>query len=125
MGKREVLSNKSKNVIESFKFALAGIWTTIKNERNIRIHFSVMILVIIFGIVFNLELIEWAICVVLFVVVLAGEMLNTAIENVVDLASPEINEKAKIAKDVAAGAELILAIGSAIVGLIIFIPKIF
>lgn len=118
-------SKKSKNVIESFKYAFTGILTTIKNERNIRIHFSVMLLVIIFGIIFNLELIEWTICVVLFVVVLAGEMINTAIENVVDLASPEINEKAKIAKDVAAGAELILAIGSAIVGLLIFIPKIF
>jgi len=64
------------------------------------------------------------ICIILFGLVIGGEMLNSAIETVVDIAMPEINPKAKFAKDVAAGAVLIFAISSAIIGLIIFIPKI-
>ena len=64
------------------------------------------------------------ICIILFSIVIAGELFNTAIETVVDIIMPQKNEKAKIAKDVAAGAVLILAIGSVIAGGMIFIPKI-
>ena len=63
-------------------------------------------------------------CVMLFSIVICGELFNTAIETIVDMVSPEKNEKAKIAKDVSAGAVLVVAIGAAIVGGIIFIPKI-
>ena len=68
--------------------------------------------------------IEWIICVILFALVISAELINTAIETIVDMITMEKNEKAKIAKDVAAGAVLVNAIGSTIIGLIIFIPKI-
>ena len=67
---------------------------------------------------------EWIVCICLFVLVIGGKLFNTAIEIAVDLAMPKINDKAKKSKDIAAGGVLVLVIGSAIIGLIIFIPKI-
>ena len=67
---------------------------------------------------------EWIVCICLFVLVIGGELFNTAIEIAVDLAMPKINDNAKKSKDIAAGGVLVLAIGSAIIGFIIFIPKI-
>ena len=67
---------------------------------------------------------EWIVCICLFVLVIGGELFNTAIESAVDLAMPKINDNAKKSKDIAAGGVLVLVIGSAIIGLIIFIPKI-
>ena len=84
-----------------------------------------MFLVIIAGIVLKISAIEWIICLVLFGLVISLELVNTAIETTVDIAMPEINEKAKFAKDIAAGAVLFSAIISAIIGLIIFVPKLF
>lgn len=113
-----------KKLINSFKYAIEGIATGIKTERNMKIHIVIMILVIIFGIILKISKIEWIICIVLFGFVISLELINTAIENTVDLVTLENNSKAKIAKDVAAGSVLIAAITSAIIGLIIFIPKI-
>ena len=114
-----------KKFIKSFKYAFEGILTGIKEEQNMKIHIIIMILVIIFGIMLKISTIEWIICIVLFGLVISMELINTAIENTVDLVTKEKNEQAKIAKDVAAGAVLVSAIASAIIGLIIFIPKIF
>ena len=113
--------NKLKN---SFKYAIEGIITGIKNETNMKIHITIMIFVIIFGIVLKISKIEWMICIVLFGLVISSELMNTAIENTVDLITMEKNPKAKIAKDVAAGAVLVNAVTSAIIGLLIFLPKI-
>ena len=120
-------SNNSaiKKFLNSFKYAGIGIFTAFKEERNMKFHVLAMLLVIILGFVFHIEIIEWIICIVLFAGVIAGEMINTAIENVVDMITQEKNEKAKIVKDVAAGGVLIWAIGAAIIGFLIFIPKIF
>ena len=115
---------KNKKLINSFKYAFSGIISAFKTERNMKIHVSVMILVILCGIIFKLETWEWIVCICLFALVIGGELFNTAIEIVVDLAMPKINDKAKKSKDVAAGGVLVFAIGSAIIGLIIFIPKI-
>lgn len=84
-----------------------------------------MILVIVAGILLKINKLEWIICVLCFAMVIGGELLNTAIETVVDIAMPYKDEKAKIAKDVSAGAVLVFAIGAVICGLIIFVPKIF
>ena len=115
---------KEKNIIKSFKYAFEGIFTALKTERNMKIHFSIMILVIIFGIILKISKEEWITCIILFGLVISLELVNTAIENAVDLITQEKNPKAKIAKDVAAGAVLISAITAAIIGLMIFIPKI-
>lgn len=113
-----------KKIINSFKYALQGFIQAFKSEKNMKIHIIITILVIIAAIILEISLIEWIICIVLISIVIAAELFNTAIETTVDLAMPEKNEKAKIAKDVSASAVLILSIGAAIIGLIIFLPKI-
>ncbi len=115
---------KTKRLINSFKYAFTGMATSFKTEQNMKIHILVMILVIIAGIVLKISSLDWIILVIMFGLVISAELFNTAIETVVDMITKEKNEKAKIAKDVAAGAVLVLAIASVIVGLIIFIPKI-
>ena len=115
--------NKSKNVISSFKYAFQGMFSALKTERNLKIHVTIMMLVIIAGIVLKISKIEWIICIILFGLVIGGEMLNSAIETVVDIAMPDINSKAKFAKDAAAGAVLVFAIASAIIGFMMFGPK--
>ena len=113
-----------KKLIKSFKYAFEGIFTGIKEEQNMKIHIIIMILVIIFGIMLKINITEWIICILLFGLVISMELMNTAIENTVNLITKEKNQQAKIAKDVAAGAVLVSAIVSAIIGLMIFVPKI-
>lgn len=109
----------------SFKYASEGIITTIKEERNMFIHFLIAIIVVITGIYVRLSLNEWLICLLLFALVFSLELINTAIENTVDLVTTKKNKKAKLAKDAAAGAVLIAAIFASIIGIIIFLPKFF
>ena len=118
------IKEKHKKLINSFKYAFAGLISSLKTEQNMRIHILAVILVIIAGFVLKISLIEWCICITLCGMVIFAELINTAIETTVDIAMPEINEKAKLAKDISAAAVLILAISSAIVGCIIFVPKI-
>lgn len=115
---------KKKKLINSFKYAFTGIFSALKKERNLKIHFSIMTMVILFGFLLNIELWEWFVCICLFGMVISGEMFNTAIEGIVDVIMPEKNEKAKVIKDVAAGAVLVLAIAAFIIGILIFMPKI-
>ncbi len=122
MKKRKM--RKMKKIRNSFKYAIEGIWTSFKTERNMKIHIFIMILVIIAGIILKIDKLEWIICITLFAIVIAGELFNTSIETIVDMVMPEKNEKAKIAKDVSAGAVLVVAIGAAIIGLVIFVPRI-
>ena len=89
-----------------------------------KIHILIMILVILAGIILKIDALDWIILIIMISLVISAELFNTTIETVVDMITKEKNEKAKIAKDVAAGAVLVLAIGSVIIGLIIFIPKI-
>lgn len=113
-----------KRLFKSFKYAIEGIIYAFKFEQNIIVHTLVMILVIILGLKLQISYTEWLICLILFGLVIATELINTSIEAIVDLACPKINPLAKIAKDTASGAVLIFALTSAIAGLIIFLPKI-
>ena len=115
---------KTKKLINSFKYAIQGLIVSFKKERNMKIHILIMILVILAGIFLKISKIEWIICIILFALVISGELFNTAIETVVDIAMPYRDKKAKLAKDVSAGAVLIFATASAVIGGIIFIPKI-
>ena len=83
-----------------------------------------MLMVIIAGVILRINTTEWSIVLILFGLVISLELINTAIENAVDLVTEEYNEKAKNAKDIAAGAVLFSAIIAAIIGFIIFLPKI-
>ena len=114
---------KEQPLLKTLSYGFNGILYTLKHERNMVIHFLVMILVIIAGIVFKITFVEWGVCFVLFALVLSLELMNTAIENVVDLVTEEKKAKAKIAKDAAAGSVLIAAIFSVIIGISIFLPR--
>ena len=114
---KKELGIDKKRLVHSFKYAFSGIWFAIKTQRNMAI------LVIICGFLFHISYLEWLSCLILIALVLMAEMFNTAIEYVVDLASPEIHPLAKAAKDVASAGVLMMAIISAILGLIIFVPK--
>ena len=105
-------------------YALEGIKKAIKSEKNIKIDIVVAILVIIAAVVLNINTFEWIICIILIGGVISAEMINTAIEAVVDLYTRQKQELAAKAKDIAAGAVLIKAIISATIGGVIFIPKI-
>ena len=110
--------------IQSFGYALSGIKTVFTSETNMKIHLVITTGVIICGFIFKINVTEWSLCLLCMALVIGGEMLNTAIENIVNLASPEFHPLAGKAKDIAAGAVLICAIISVIVGSLIFLPKI-
>ncbi len=114
-----------KQRILSFKFAFEGIGYVLRTQPNAWIHALITLVVIIVSFWLSLDNHEWALLILTIVVVWMAEMSNTAIEAVVDLLSPEIQQKAKIAKDVSAGAVLISAIGAIIVGTLIIGPRIF
>lgn len=116
---------KNKKLINSFKYAFKGIGSAVGGERNMKIHFVMMMLVILAGIFFNIAIWEWITCFILFGLVIGMECVNTAIEIVVDMVSPKYNEAAGRAKDIAAGGVLACAIGAAVAGLFIFLPKLF
>jgi diacylglycerol kinase len=107
-----------------FLFAFRGICKAFATERNMRIHAVIALLVIVCGFIFNISRMEWMLCLLCFGLVFGAEMINSAVERVVDLVSPEKHELAKNAKDMSAGAVLVCAIFSAVVGLIIFVPKV-
>ncbi len=122
--KKEKFKHHNKNLLYSFGYAFQGIYSSFKSERNIKIHIFMMFLVILFGILLEISLLEWFVCIILFIIVIAGELFNTAIETVVDMVSPNKSEKAKLAKDISAGGVLVLTVGAFIIGVFIFIPKI-
>ena len=117
---RGKLKQKGLNrLFKSFKYAFTGIFTALKQEKNMNIHLAMAILVIIMGIILKISKTEWMVCIIMITLVICSELFNT----IVDMITTEKNEKAKIAKDISAGAVLITAIGAAVVGIIIFLPK--
>lgn len=119
------LGRGTHSLLMSFAHAIDGVLGALKTERNLIIHFGAMALVIVFGVVLSISQTEWLICICLFALVLTAELINTAVETVVDLITSEYNSKAKLAKDTAAGAVLVAAICAAVAGAMIFIPKIY
>jgi len=113
-----------KAVFKSFKYANEGILTAFKIGRNIKVHYLVSLIVIGLSIFFDVTKIEFMILLLVIAQVICLEMVNTAIERVVDLATKERCLYAKIAKDVAAGAVLFSAFVAVIIGIMIFMPYI-
>lgn len=117
---------KSKNLINSLEFAITGVKTVYKDERNIRIHTVCAVLVIILGLFLRLDRFEWLWIIVCIFLTLLMEIINTIFENVVDMVTNKhFHPLGKKIKDVAAAAVLFTAIFSVIVGALIFLPKIF
>ena len=107
-----------------FRYAIEGILTGIRQEQNMKMHCIMTVLVVLAGFFFEISKIEWCISLLLCGLIMALELVNTSVEAVVDLVTEERKPLAKIAKDTAAGAVLIAALFSAVIGCIIFVPKI-
>ena len=115
---------KNRDVISSLEFALTGIFTAFKEEKNMRSHVLSALAAIIAGLIFRISATEWLLLLLSIFLVIAFEIMNSAVENVVDLASDyHFSMRAKNAKDMAAGAVLVVSGFAVITGLIIFLPK--
>ena len=115
---------KNRDVISSLEFALTGIFTAFKEEKNMRSHVLSAVAAIIAGLIFRISATEWLFLLLSIFLVIAFEIMNSAVENVVDLASDyHFSVRAKNAKDMAAGAVLVVSGFAVITGLIIFLPK--
>ena len=116
---------KNRDVISSLEFALTGILTAFKEEKNMRSHVLSAVAAIIAGLIFRISATEWLFLLLSIFLVIAFEIMNSAVENVVDLASDyHFSMRAKNAKDMAAGAVLVVSGFAVVTGLIIFVPKI-
>lgn len=111
-----------KRFIKSFSFALAGLKYTFKTQGNFRFHVLAALVVVSLSFYLDISNTEWLIILLCIGLVLFAELLNTAIESLVDLVSPDYHKLAEIAKDTAAASVLVLAFMSSIIGLIIFLP---
>mgnify|MGYP000159201037 FL=1 len=109
---------------DSFSYAITGLAQMWKRERNLRIQVFILAGSVAAGFILHINFLEWVAVILCGAAVLSAEMFNTALESLADIVSPGYNHKVRFLKDVAAGAVLVLSIGAAAVGLIIFIPKI-
>lgn len=110
--------------ILSFKYAFAGLLSALKQEPNLKFHFLAGILVIITSFLLNISKTDWIVIIFLIGFVISVELTNTAIETIVDHFTEKEHPGAKLAKDISAGAVLVTAITSALIGILIFLPYI-
>ncbi len=113
---------RAESLGESFGYAFQGLWYALNTQRNLRIHFLAAVAILVLGWFVALPDAIFVNVLVAVVVVMVAEMINTAVESVVDLVSPEFHQLAKTAKDVAAGAVLLAAVGAVAVGVWSFGP---
>ncbi len=110
---------------KSFGYALEGIWFVMKHDQNILIHILFALGVLVAAVLLGMNHVEVSVLGIAILFVIIAEMLNASIEKVIDLITKEHRIEAKIAKDVSAGMVLVSAIGAAILGLFMFLPKLF
>lgn len=113
-----------KRTINSFKYAFNGLIDTYRTEQSVWIYIPVSLIVILAGFLLKISTFEWLIIILILGIILSLELINTALEAVVDLATEKYHPLAKKAKDTVSAAVLVFAITAVIIGLIIFIPKI-
>ncbi|HBK61061.1 MAG TPA: diacylglycerol kinase [Firmicutes bacterium] len=114
---------KARNLGESFRFAATGIVQAFRSERNIRIHLAAAVVVAALSCALGLPRLEAAVVVLATAVVIVAEMVNTALEHFVDMVTQEYHPLAAKVKNIAAGAVLVAAVGAAIIGIVIFGPR--
>ena len=115
---------KNRTLFQSFKYSFEGLNHAIRQNQNLRIHIVIAVVVIMLGLILGVSQFEMGILGVMILLVLMAEMINTALEEMVDLIVTEHRRQAKIAKDVASGMVLVATIGSAIFGAFIFLPHV-
>lgn len=111
-------------IFRKFVYAINGFIISLKEEKSLVVHLSVAVVSLIIGVILQLSPIGWAILILTIGLVISSELMNTAIENVVDTVTFKFNYTAKKIKDVSAAATLILAVIAICVGLLLFIPRI-
>lgn len=109
---------------KSFSYAGQGLWHCIKKEKNFQLHCIAAVITVLAGFILKITAVEWMIIIICITMVIALEMINTAIEHCCNILQPDFHPMVKIIKDVSAAAVLITAAMAAICGAIIFIPKI-
>ena len=114
------LSARAKSV----SYAVSGLGFVIRNEHNARIHIAAAMGIILMGLFYKIDAADWLILVLAIVSVWFAETINTAFEYLCDVVSPEKNESVRNAKDIAAGAVLITALGAVVIGVIVMLPYI-
>ena len=113
---------RSRNLLESFRYALAGLSYALRTQRNTRVHLTVSTAVVALGVWMGLTATQWAVLALTIGSVLVSEMLNTVAETLVDLVSPGYHPLARVIKDVTAGAVLLTSVVSVVVGLLVLGP---
>jgi diacylglycerol kinase (ATP) len=116
-------SRRAVSRIASFRHAFAGWWYVLRTQHNAWIHAVASVVILGVALWAGLERIEWAILILTVALVWVAEFVNTAVETLVDLLSPELHPLAKIAKDIAAASVLIAALAAVVVGLFVLGPK--
>jgi diacylglycerol kinase len=111
-----------RKLVKSFGYAFNGLFYSLKYNQNIKIHILIAIIVLIAGFFLRLSRLDFFDICILIILVIAAEMINTSIEEVINLLVNERRLEAKIAKDVSAGMVLLIAILAAIIGIFIFLP---
>jgi len=117
-----ILSIDFKKLAKSFKFAVSGIETILKEEHAFKVMFLIAILVIIAMFYFGLPLVQKVLLFIMIILVLILELINSVIEKVLDFVCPELNGKVKVIKNVLAGIVLLASLGAAVIGILIFSP---
>jgi len=110
------------SLLRSFRWAFAGLWYTLRTQRNARVHLLAAMAVTAMGLWLRLDAIQWAMLALTIALVFFAEMINTVAEAVVDLITPDYHPLARVAKDVCAGAVLVTAMAAIVVGLLILGP---
>jgi diacylglycerol kinase len=108
---------------DSFGHAFRGLLYTWETQRHLRVHLALAALAVFLGLILRIGATEWAVLALTIALVLSLELLNTVVETVVDLVTPDYHPLARVAKDVAAGAVLVSAIGGLAVGVFLFLPR--
>lgn len=108
--------------LASFKYAARGIWHSLRHQRNFRLHVSVALAITVLAWLLGLTRFDWIVVIVAIALVLSLELVNTGIESAVDLASPGFHPLAGAAKDAAAGAVLLAAASTAVLGVLVYTP---
>ncbi|KRM12088.1 diacylglycerol kinase family protein [Paucilactobacillus suebicus] len=126
MGLKDKQTVKNTHLIQAMKHAMAGVWTVVRNERNMRYHLVAALFAIGFGWYFRISELEWLMIALAIFFVIASEFANTIAESLVDLiVQHHYDPLAKRVKDVAAGSVLLAALFAVVVAAIIFLPKFF
>lgn len=114
----------NRSLLNSFRYAFSGIRKAFAEEPNFKIHIAIALIISIVAGFLKFSSVEWVVLILTIFLVMASELVNTAVEDTLNFVSPELNEKVKVIKDLMAAIVLLAAVASVFVGAFLFLPKI-